>query len=98
MIATFDSSTFYPSVILGQNTPEVCQTEPQDVSEQADTAIPGSMTDDEREAAIVRAGDLMERRYKQFERTGDLADLGDAHKAMLHMKTLASGRREGRTA
>lgn len=57
----------------------------------ADDAV-GTLSDSEREEAIKRAGDLMERRYADFARTGDLADLGDAHRAMLSMKALVAGR------
>jgi hypothetical protein len=81
----------FRSVILGQSAGQVCQTAPQDVSEKEDTAI-GSLSDEAREAAITRAGDLMERRYAAFALSGDLADLGDAHRAMLQMKALIAGR------
>lgn len=60
------------------------------VGERAESAV--GMSDDEREDAIKRAGDLMERRYADFARTGFLADLGDAHRAMLLMQELVKGR------
>ena len=88
MVATFNSETFYPSFILPREQGFSCQTRPQDVSEEADTAL----TAEQREEAITRAGELMERRYKAFDDTGCLAALGDAHAALLLMKKLIAGR------
>ena len=61
------------------------RTEPQAQDSEALTA-------EQREEAITRAGELMERRYKAFDDTGCLAALGDAHAALLLMKKLIAGR------
>lgn len=59
----------------------------------APTGEVGQPLDDEaREDAIVRAGQLMEKRYADFARTGCLAALGDAHRAMLMQRELVQGR------
>lgn len=90
---SFDSQTFFRSVIVPQMNARGCQTEAQPLSVKADTAIQGEvLTDEEREEAIRRAGDLMEKRYGDYERTDDLCDLGDAHRAMLLMQELVRGR------
>lgn len=79
------------SVMVAHATAVACRTDAQQASAQADTAISG-LSDQAREDAIKRAGDLMEKRYGDFARTGDLMDLGDAHAALLLMRKLIAGR------
>lgn len=90
-------STFYSegsrnlSVMVAHAQQDSRQTDAEPASAQADTAI-STLTDEGREEAIKRAGDLMEKRYCDFARTGDLMDLGDAHAALLLMRKLIVGR------
>jgi hypothetical protein len=50
------------------------------------------MTSDEREAAIQRAGSLMERRYFDWAATSDPKALSEAHEAKELMRQLIAGR------
>lgn len=61
-------------------------------SYSAQPTVGQPLDDETREVAIKRAGALMEKRYADYARTGDLADLGDAHNALLAMRALIRGR------
>ena len=50
------------------------------------------MTDQEREAAIVLAGDAMKAAQARYEATGCFGDNGEAHGHRLRMETLIRGR------
>lgn len=52
----------------------------------------GTLTDDQREEAIQRAGRAMEAHYFRWCCTGNFADKGDADRARLLMEALIAGR------
>jgi hypothetical protein len=54
------------------------------------------MNAEEREAAIKRAGSLMERRYADWAATSDPKALDEAHEALTRMKQLIAGRKSER--
>ena len=84
MIAA-NSGTVSPTPIAPVQASPSSRTTPTPADSQALTA-------EQREEAITRAGELMEKRYAAFARTGNFADLGDAHAALLLMKKLIAGR------
>lgn len=51
-----------------------------------------SLTPEQREAAIKRAGEAMERAYSDYLRTNEFSDLGRAHHHLLQMRQLINGR------
>lgn len=56
------------------------------------------MTDQEREAAIVLAGDAMKAAQARYEATGCFGDNGEAHRHRLRMESLIRGRSAGQVA
>ena len=53
---------------------------------------PQTFTDDDREQAIVRAGNAMKAAFARYEGSSNFADLGDAHRARMSMERLIRGR------
>lgn len=53
---------------------------------------PQTFTDDDREQAIVRAGNAMKAAFARYEGSSNFADLGDAHRARMSMESLIRGR------
>ena len=53
---------------------------------------PQTFTDDDREQAIVRAGNAMKAAFARYEGSSNFADLGDAHRARMSMESLIHGR------
>lgn len=62
----------------------------QDVIPAADAASESS--DEDREQQIRQAGLDMQHAYWEYERTGDLGSLGEAHKHRIRMTELIRGR------
>ena len=56
------------------------------------------MTDQERELAIVVAGEAMQAAQARYEASGCFADQGEAHRHRLRMESLIRGRSAGQVA
>lgn len=63
-----------------------------------ETDQPHPLTDDEREAAIVRAGDAMQAAMARYDASSNFADRGDADRARLIMENLINGRSAAQVA
>ena len=59
---------------------------------------PQTFTDDDREQAIVRAGNAMKAAFARYEGSSNFADLGDAHRARMSMESLINGRSAAQVA
>ena len=59
---------------------------------------PQTFTDDDREQAIVRAGNAMKAAFARYEGSSNFADLGDAHRARMSMESLIRGRSAAQVA
>ena len=59
---------------------------------------PQTFTDDDREQAIVRAGNAMKAAFARYEGSSNFADLGDAHRARMSMENLINGRSAAQVA
>lgn len=61
-------------------------------------AVPHSMSDDEREAAIKLAGEMVERHMDRYAESGCFSDRGNADRARLAMEALIRGRSAAQVA
>ena len=59
---------------------------------------PQTFTDDDREQAIVRAGNAMKAAFARYEGSSNFADRGDADRARLIMENLINGRSAAQVA
>lgn len=80
--------------IAAQQSDPACRTAPTQPVGRGEAEL----GDSEREEAIKRAGELMERRYADFASSGLPADLAAAHKALVLMRELIAGRTPARQA
>ena len=75
------------TTVASQAQPEASETPRTDASARL-----RHITDDEREAAIKQAGDLVEHYMAKYESTSDLQYRGDADRALRMMEILIAGR------